>query len=116
IGLTTTLIALIANVTSEDQAIATAVSYLFRSLGGVIGISAGSAVVQNTLRGHDIDEIVRRVRESLSYVDTLDPGTRVIVRGSYEQALLATFVFSTIMGTGGLLASLFIREKSLGTK
>ncbi|KAF8530799.1 major facilitator superfamily domain-containing protein [Gautieria morchelliformis] len=126
IAVTTTLIALIANVSSEDQAVATAVSYLFRSLGGVIGISAGSAVVQNTLRvcltsrltgpGHDIDEIVRRVRESLSYVDTLDPGTRVIVRGSYEQALLATFVFSTIMGTGGLLASLFIREKSLGTK
>ncbi|KZS86998.1 MFS general substrate transporter [Sistotremastrum niveocremeum HHB9708] len=51
IGVTTTLIALIANVSAEDQAMATAASYLFRALGSVIGISAGSALVQLRLGG-----------------------------------------------------------------
>lgn len=67
-GITTTLIAIIANARQEDQAVATAgrrhltlfpenylkrffpVSYLFRSLGSVVGLSVGSTLVQATLR------------------------------------------------------------------
>ncbi|KIJ52240.1 hypothetical protein M422DRAFT_776354 [Sphaerobolus stellatus SS14] len=121
---TTTLIALIANVTAADQAVATAVSYLFRSLGVVIGISLGSALVQNTLRvyltnrltgrGLDVEEIVRHVRESLSYIDTLEPAIRVIVRSSYEQAVGSAFWLTTVFAFCALISSLFIREKSLG--
>ncbi|KIJ23971.1 hypothetical protein M422DRAFT_62375 [Sphaerobolus stellatus SS14] len=106
-SVTTTLIALIANVTAADQAVAIAVSYLFRSLGGVVGISLGSALVQNTLRvyladkltgrGLDVEEIVRHVRESLSYIDTLDPATRVIVRSSYEKAVASAFWLTTLV-------------------
>ncbi|KAK1221195.1 hypothetical protein PQX77_016009 [Marasmius sp. AFHP31] len=63
-AVTTSLVALIANAGKEDQAIATAVSYLFRSLGAVVGISAGSTILQDTLRsilrhrltGHDVNE------------------------------------------------------------
>lgn len=50
-GITTSLISLIANAGAKDQAIATAVSYLFRSLGSVVGLSVGSTLVQSTLRG-----------------------------------------------------------------
>ncbi|KAF8993605.1 member of the major facilitator superfamily [Cyathus striatus] len=120
-GITTSLISLIANAGPEDQAIATAVSYLFRSLGSSIGISVGSAIVQDTLRadlrkklvGTDIDEIVRRVRESLKYIETLDPDMRVVVRGSYETAIHVTFYFSLVMSGLALVSSLFIVEKPL---
>lgn len=81
-GITTTLIALIANAGPADQAIATAgqpfyytsqyqsdrysvVSYLFRSLGSVVGLSVGTTLTQATLRkqlherlsGADVDEV-----------------------------------------------------------
>ncbi len=64
-GLTTTLVALIANAGPEDQAVATAVSYLFRSLGSVVGLSVSTTITQNVLRqslrkrltGGDIDEV-----------------------------------------------------------
>jgi len=65
-GITTSLISLIANAGQADQAIATAglslenivkllvthtlVSYLFRSMGSVIGLSISGTLVQSTLR------------------------------------------------------------------
>jgi hypothetical protein len=79
-GITSTLIALIANAGAADQAIATAgmlsaccqipgrrptdallVSYLFRSLGSVVGVSVGSSLVQDTLR--------QKLRQRLSHGD-----------------------------------------------
>jgi len=126
IASTTTLTATMANVNSADQAIAMSISFLFRSLGGVVGISLGSATVQNCLRiflaqglsggDYDVDEIIRRVRESLSYVDTLDPVTRAIVRGTYEKALLITFGISATMAACALVSTLFIPDKYLGDK
>ncbi|EPQ50445.1 hypothetical protein GLOTRDRAFT_108627 [Gloeophyllum trabeum ATCC 11539] len=122
-GITTTLIALIANAGPEDQAIATAVSYLYRSLGSVMGISIGSTLVQDRLRNLlrirlagediDIDEIARRVRESLAYVDKLQPRIRAIVRQSYDEAVPAAFWFSVATGSAALIATFFIKEKVL---
>ncbi|KAK7034593.1 hypothetical protein VNI00_012224 [Paramarasmius palmivorus] len=101
-GITTSLIALISNAGHSDQAIATAVSYLFRSLGSVVGLSIGSTILQDSLRstlrksltGHDIDLIVKRVRESLKYLDELDPHTKSIVKSSYESSIHLTMWFS----------------------
>ncbi|KAG2003052.1 membrane transporter [Coprinopsis cinerea AmutBmut pab1-1] len=126
-SITTSLISLIANAGQEDQAIATAVSYLFRSLGSVVGLSLGSTIVQITLRStlrarlsgdsdSDIEEIVRRVRESLTYLDELDEATRAIVRGSYEVAIQATFVFATIVAALALVSSMYIKEKPLPSR
>ena len=85
-GITTSLIALISNAGTVDQAIATAgtvsickkqsfhlshiepmilVSYLFRSLGAVVGLSVASTILQGSLRhtlkqkleGTDIDDV-----------------------------------------------------------
>ncbi|PPQ81566.1 hypothetical protein CVT25_013409 [Psilocybe cyanescens] len=134
-GITTSLISLIANAGQEDQAIATAVSYLFRSLGSVVGLSVGSTIAQGTLRsalrrrlsgaGIDVDEVwhlriptryfklTMNVRESLKYIDKLDPVIRVEVRGSYEEAIRATLYFSVALAACGLLSSVFIKEKAL---
>lgn len=100
IGVTTSLIGLIANAAQEDQAIAIACSYLFRSLGSVLGLSLSATVVQQSLRnqlqeklrsGKDAAKIVKGVRESLDYLKTLDPVTRGIVRQCYGHATTAGF-------------------------
>ncbi|KAF9524357.1 member of the major facilitator superfamily [Crepidotus variabilis] len=119
--ITTSLISLIANAGQEDQAIAIAVSYLFRSTGSVLGVSIGSALLQDTLRsslraklsGNDVDEIVHRVRESLVYLDELDPLTRSIVKISYGEAIQMAFRFSAVLAIGAWISSLFIKEKPL---
>ncbi|KAK5026080.1 hypothetical protein LTS07_007605 [Exophiala sideris] len=96
IGVTTSLIALIANAAPEDQAIATACSYLFRSLGSVIGISLSATVIQQRLRdalssrlgnGSDAQEIEEGVRRSLDYLKKLEPGVRKLVRQAYGDAV-----------------------------
>ncbi|PPQ68736.1 hypothetical protein CVT24_007563 [Panaeolus cyanescens] len=123
-GVTTSLVSLIANAGQADQAIATAVSYLFRSLGSVVGLSVGSTLVQGSLRsslrqklsGDDVDEIIRKVRESLDYLNQLDPERRAIVRSSYNEAIHVTFWFSVGLAACALVSSLFIKEKNLANR
>ena len=100
IGVTTSLIGLISNAAPKDQAVATACSYLFRSLGSVVGLSLSATVVQQSLRmqlterlnnGEDAKDIVERVRESLDYLKTLEPATQEIVRQCYAAATRAGF-------------------------
>lgn len=122
IGVTTTLIALISNAAPEDQAVTTACSYLFRSLGSVIGISLSATVVQQSLRFHLIDDlgsgaeaekIVQRVRRSLDYIKTLDPQVRDVVRRCYGHAARDGFALMIGIGFFALVSSFFIREKRL---
>jgi predicted MFS family arabinose efflux permease len=120
-GVTTTLIALIANADPKDQAIATACSYLFRSLGSVIGLSISATVVQQSLRiqlreklsGDQADKIVERVRQSLEYIGTLDPATRQLVQSSYQKATNAAFALTIFLVSGALVSSFYIKEKKL---
>ncbi|KAK2467206.1 hypothetical protein APHAL10511_000755 [Amanita phalloides] len=120
-GLNTILTALIANAGHADQAIVTAVSFLFRSFGSVIGIAVGSTLVQNTLRyllyerlsGDGAEEIVKRVRQSLHYLNQLDPITKGIVIQSYEDAIQVNFLFSVTLAALAAASSLFIKERPL---
>lgn len=121
-GITTTLIALIANADPKDQAIATACSYLFRSLGSVIGLSISATIVQQSLRmqlrarlsnGDQADQIVERVRQSLDYINELDPITRAIVRSCYEKATNAAFGLNIVFVCGALVSAFYIKEKKL---
>ena len=102
VGVTTSLIGLIVNAAPQDQAIATACSYLFRSLGSVVGLSISATVVQHTLRqelsvrlgdGDEVEEIVDGVRSSLHYIHTLEPQVRHIVRECYGSAISRGFSF-----------------------
>ncbi|CAG8898069.1 unnamed protein product [Penicillium egyptiacum] len=122
IGVTTTLIGLISNATYEDQAVVTACSYLFRSLGSVIGLSLSSTVVQQVLRNRlksglrdskNIDQIVEGVRQSLDFIKTLDPATARIVRDSYGWSTNKGFAFLVCVVFFALLSSCFIRESKL---
>lgn len=111
ISVTTTLTGLIANSALEDQAVVIACSYLFRSLGSVVGISVSTSVVQQALRiklgqqftGEDGQHFIVRVQESLDFIKTLDPEVAEIVKNCYETAIsvgldfiLCIFMFAWI--------------------
>ena len=58
-------------------------------------------------------KIVRRVRESLDYLNQLDPHTKAVVVRSYEDALQVTFFLTVVMASSAAFFSLFIKEKEL---
>lgn len=122
IAVTTTLIALISNADPADQAIVTACSYLFRSLGSAVGVGLAAPIVQSTLRrqllmrlgdGTDTDEIVNGVRESLTYLEKLTPEVRRIVVVCYEKSVSFAFGFSTCILVGAIVSACFLKEKKL---
>jgi hypothetical protein len=122
IGVTTTLIGLIANASHADQAVATACSYLFRSLGSVFGVSMCATAFNQTLRkslqaalngNEDADRIAERVRESLSYFRSLDPELKDIVRQCYGRSTRAALAVGLGMTAGSAFFAWFIREKRL---
>lgn len=125
IAITTTLIAIIANVAQEDVSVAIACSYLFRSLGSAIGISISTATLQQVLRltlaeelnsGDRAREIEEGVRQSLDYIRQLDPDIAAIVRKCYAVATQFAFVPVTALAVLSLLAAAFIKEKRLDSK
>ncbi|KAL9098568.1 MAG: hypothetical protein Q9163_005802 [Psora crenata] len=122
IGATTALTALIANAAPEDQAIATACSYLFRSLGSVLGLSLAATVVQQSLRiqledrlgtGEDAESIVKKVRESLEYIKSLSPGVQEIVRQCYGNATTHGYIAMSGLILCAFISSWFVKEKKL---
>lgn len=122
VAVTTTLIALIANADPADQAIVTACSYLFRSLGSAVGVGLAAPIVQSRLRqqlllrlgdGEDTDRIVEGVRESLTYLEKLTPEIRAIVVLCYEKGVQLAFGFSSCILLGAIAAAIFLREKKL---
>lgn len=122
IGITTTLIGLISNAQHEDQAIATACSYLFRSLGSVFGVSMCATAFNQTLRktlgdalngDPNAGEIAERVRQSLAYYRSLDPALKEIVRECYGKSTRAALSVSFTLVVGSAFFAWFIREKKL---
>lgn len=121
-GVTSSLIAIIANAAPEDLAVASACSYLFRSSGSVIGVSLSATVVQQRLRnalvsrlgnGKDAQQIEEGVRRSLDYLKQLDPGIRVLVRKAYGDAVVHGYGVMLAIVLGSAIASWFIKEKRL---
>ncbi|KAF8475684.1 putative MFS multidrug transporter [Kalaharituber pfeilii] len=119
IGVTSTLIALISNVTTAEQAVVTAVSYLFRSLGSVLGLSVSAGLVQSGLKrrllhalgdGKEVEMIVRKVRRDLDFIGELKPEVASIVRKCYQGAIVDTMGFAVFMGLLCWVLSWWIRE------
>jgi hypothetical protein len=73
-----------------------------------------SSVVQQSLKtqlrdrlngGKDVDEIVRRVRESLDYIKTLEPAVAAVVRQCYGEATRAAFACMAGIVTCAMISS-----------
>ncbi|CAI6335953.1 unnamed protein product [Periconia digitata] len=123
IGITTTLIGLISNAQHADIAIATACSYLFRSLGSVFGVSMCATAFNQTLRktlqtalhgDANAGDIADRVRQSLSYYRSLEPALKEVVKECYSKSVRAAFGVSLSLVVGSAFFSWFIKEKKLG--
>ena len=126
VGVTSTLIGLIANASHEDQAVATACSYLFRSLGSVFGVSMSATAANQALRKNLANELPKlglpekkaieiadRVRESLSYLRHLEPDVKAVVADCYAKSTTAAFVLQIGLVAGAAISAWFIREKAL---
>ena len=122
IGVTSSLIAIISNAGPEDQALATACSYLFRQLGTVIGISTSATVIQQRLRhalkqelgsGKDAAKIEKGVRQSLDFLKSLPNDVQALVRNAYGDAVRHGFILMLGITVGAAVASFFIKEKRL---
>lgn len=119
----------VSNAARADQAIATACSYLFRSLGSTTGISLSSTAANLALRGSlekalndpsdpssspgRAEELIRLVRRSLKYIETLDPRTQTIVRRCFATSTQAAFSVQLALVVGSAVAAWGIREKAL---
>lgn len=113
---------IVSNASREDQGIATACSYLFRSLGSTAGVSLSTSIANQTLRmslqkhlgsGKDADKIIQGVRRSLKYIKGLSPEVKTIVRSSYETSTRAAFGLQIALVAGAAVSAWAIREKPL---
>ena len=122
--LTITLLALIAAVEHQYQAVITSASYVFRSTGSVIGITIASAVFQNVLDlrleaelGHrpGAADVIAKLRNSFEEIYRVPRGWEDIITGVYMDALRAVFLTTLCIGLLGLLVSLMMKEHVLHT-
>jgi len=119
--ITTTLIAMIAGVVKEDMAVATGITYLFRTTGQVLGVSLSGAILQAVLlqklrmriQGPNSAEIIYEIRHSAASIPNLDPRWRQAAVDSYADALRAVFIFQAAMAFLAFLSCLPIEENSL---
>lgn len=120
--LTITLLALIAAVDHEHQAVITSASYAFRSTGSTIGITIASAAFQNVLKAQlwtrfgdspDAGEIISKIRDSVNYINHLPPGWYDGVIGSYMGAFRVVWVLNLGICILGTLSSLGMAEHVL---
>ncbi|PVI03376.1 MFS general substrate transporter [Periconia macrospinosa] len=121
-GITTTLIGLISNAKHADQAVATACSYLFRSLGSVFGVSMAATAFNQMLRKSlkealdgdaNAEDIAERVRQSLKYYRSLEPALKEVVRECYSKSTRAALSVTLGLLVGSAFFAWFIREKKL---
>ncbi|KAL8676285.1 MAG: hypothetical protein Q9186_007185 [Xanthomendoza sp. 1 TL-2023] len=120
--LVVTLVAFTSAVEIFEQALVTSLSYVFRSVGSVMGVAIGSAIYQGVLESSlwsrmgsmdDAAETIRRVRNSLEEVEKLPAQLQTVVRGSYMVALRAIFSTSVGFATMAVVSGLLVRELKL---
>ena len=113
---------LVSNAAPADQAIVTACSYLFRSLGSATGVALSATAFNQSLRTHlhsalgdspDADRIADGVRQSLDFFHSLSPELRAIVAQCYSYGTRAAFVVQAVLVAGAAISAWFIREKRL---
>ncbi|KAJ8468186.1 hypothetical protein ONZ45_g6 [Pleurotus djamor] len=119
--ITTTLIAMIASVYKEDMAVATGITYLFRTTGQVLGVSLSGALLQAVLlgklrqriQGPGALDIIEQIRHSTAIIPELDAELKQAAIDSYADALRAVFTCQAAICFLGLLTCVPIQENPL---
>lgn len=121
VTVTASLIAIISNVSAADQAVATACSFLFRSLGAAVGVSLVGTLIQSVLRmrlraslePHEADQIIRSFSQGLGFIKDLPPSVRAIVRDCYGAGIQAGFAMCVALLAVATLSVFWWRDKKL---
>ncbi|KAG1874610.1 vacuolar amino acid permease [Suillus subalutaceus] len=122
--ITTTLIAMIAGVYKEDMAVATGITYLFRTTGQVLGVSLSGAVLQSILLRKlrqritgagslEVSGIDAVFRHSISSIPDLAPAYRTAAVESYADALHVVFICHIAINILVFIACIPIEEHPL---
>jgi len=119
--LTITQIAIIAAISRADMAVAIAITYLFRTVAQVLGVSFSGALVQGILlrdlrkkiTGPGAEEIIQEIRHSTESIRYLDPEHRAIAIQSYSDAIRLVFITLSIMAVITFICCLPIEEYPL---
>ncbi|EPQ59602.1 vacuolar amino acid permease [Gloeophyllum trabeum ATCC 11539] len=123
--ITSTLIAMIAGVVKEDMAVATGITYLFRTTGQVIGVSCSGAILQAVLvaklrmRIHGPNalevciNIIEDIRHSVNIIPSLPDDLRTAAISSYRDALEVVFLCQLAMNILTFICCLPIQENPL---
>lgn len=119
--ITTTLIAVIACVSKEDVAVATGITYLFRTTGQVLGVSLSGTLMQAVLlsklqqriQGPNAKELISRIRHSTDVIRELDPSLRKSAIDSYADALRVVFICQVALNFLTFLSCMAIQENPL---
>ncbi|PVG04170.1 MFS general substrate transporter [Serendipita vermifera] len=119
--ITSTLIAIIACVSRVDMAVATGITYLFRTTGQVLGVSLSGTLFQavllkklrETMPGPDNIETIEAIRHDASLVRLLEGAQKEAAVESFAQALRAVFICQAVVAFAALLCTLPIEERPL---
>ncbi|KAL8835446.1 MAG: hypothetical protein Q9170_003323 [Blastenia crenularia] len=121
IVVTASLIAILSNVSAADQAVATACSFLFRSLGAAIGVSLVGLVIdqilgvklRTALDPQDADYILEEVKTSLDFIKSLSPELRATVRDCYSAGIQSGFATCSALLAIAAFCVIWWREKKM---
>ncbi|KAK4685621.1 hypothetical protein P7C73_g4525, partial [Tremellales sp. Uapishka_1] len=121
-GITTlTIVALVADIGRDHVAVATSLSYVFRSTGQVLGVALSGALLQSILQkelekritGDNASQIITSIRQSSSSIRYLPPVIREAAVESYLRAIRGVFIVSIVFAVVGLLAGMGMRNLDL---
>ncbi|KAL6718186.1 hypothetical protein ACLMJK_004274 [Lecanora helva] len=121
VTITASLLAIISNVSAADQAVATACSFLFRSLGSAVGVSLVGILIKvvfqmklyASLDSEDARQIGQAISQSLDYINQLPPSLQSIVRECYSSGIQAGFAVCTGVLLISTIATFCWRENKL---
>ncbi|KAK3326559.1 major facilitator superfamily domain-containing protein [Apodospora peruviana] len=120
--LTVTLLACIAAVDHEHQAVVTSATYAFRSVGATLGIAIASAVYQNILKARLWDrfgelpgaaEEIARIRDDLGELRRLPEGWHDGVIASFMEAFRGVWLTALGMVLVALVSISLMRQHKL---
>jgi len=112
---------MIGSVYQEEIAVATGITYLFRTSGQVLGVSLSGAVLQAVLldklreriHGPNATEIIESIRRTTEVIPHLDPVLQKAAVDSYADAIRVVFICHVGINILCFLACLPIQENPL---
>lgn len=116
--LTNTLIAIINAVPRSDIAVATALTYLFRTSGQVLGVGLSGTILQFNLKrelGKRISdvELITRIRHSSSLIRELSPPLKRAASEAYYASTQRVWIFLIAVSAVTVLATALIEDRAL---